>query len=384
MAEKQKTNVPAVRQNADWSAKSVVERRNDLKTIVNKMMPDFQTLLQDETKAKIFVYAILNAAFRSPDLLNCTKESLLKSVIYLAQIGLLPDTPSNHAYMIPFKDNASGKKVCTVIIGYQGFIDLAHRSGNIKKVWAELVFENDTFEEELGSEPKLRHLPKRDGDRGKQIGAYAVVEYQTGAKQWLFLDNKELDRIHKSSKCPNSPAWSKWPDQMDIKTAIRRLMKYVPKNPALALARELDDAAASGEPQDMSLIAPTEFEVLPDDEPTTKSDEIAKTLKGKAGKPQDEPESEAGPEAPPEETEPPEAPQEVKKEPEKKDPAPDREALEKELLKLLKDTADSLPPKIIESYTEARIKSWGVKALRAAIDQVNLLLGADSEPGLPL
>jgi len=373
MAEK--TNVPAVRSGADWSAKNIVERKADLKAAVNRMMPDFNTLLQDPQKAQIFVYAILNAAYRNPELLNCTKESLLKSVIYLAQVDLLPDTPSNHAYLIPFKDNQSGKKVCTVIIGYQGYIDLAHRSGNIKKVWAELVYANDIFEEELGSEPRLRHVPKRDGDRGDQIGAYAVVEYQTGARQWLFLDTGQLKKIRNSSKCPNSPAWTKWPDQMDIKTAIRRLMKYIPKNPALALARELDDAAAGGEPQDMPLISPTDFEVMPDEPEQTKSEKIAEKLKEKAGNGQVEPEPGDGVPPPPEETGAPQGPEKGQKQA----PPPDRDALEVELLELISENEANLPEGVVQGYTLARIKKWSAKALQEGIDQINLLL-QDKDP----
>jgi phage RecT family recombinase len=321
-------------------------------------MPDFTALLKDPKNAQVFVYALLNAVNQVPELLNCTKASLLKSIIYLAQIDLMPNTPENHAYLIPFG------KVCTVVIGYPGFIELAHRSGYVKKIFAELVYENDEFQEILGSNARLIHNPKH-GDRGKQIGAYAMVVFENGAEQWEYLDNDQLKKIHNSSKCPNSPAWKAWPDQMDRKGPIRRLWKYIPKTPAMALARALDDAAAAGEDQDMPFITPADYTIEDDDPQTTKSDKLAGELKAKNGNGGKKPEPEKQPEPGPEP---------------KKEPPVDRAALEKELTDLLESNADVLGPDIIAHYPVGRIKLWKADALQDAINEVNKQLVAVGQP----
>ena len=50
-----------------------------------------------------------------------------------AQLGLEPNTNLGHAYLIPYYDKNSGKKIVNLQLGYMGLLDLAHRSGMYQK-----------------------------------------------------------------------------------------------------------------------------------------------------------------------------------------------------------------------------------------------------------
>ncbi len=360
------------------------ERKDRLKNILERMIPDFETLLQKRVDPNILIYAVMNSIYKSPKLLGCTEKSIIRSVVYLAQIQLMPDTPDNHAHLIPFKND------CTVIVNYQGYIELAHRSERVRTIYANLVYEKDEFEEELGSERRLVHKPYRGGDgRGDIIGAYAVAELLNGGKEWVFMSKAELDKIRDTSKAkdkPDSP-WKKWPEEMYKKCPIRRLHKFIPTTPQMSLARQLDDLAAAEKPQDgladMDALDIDYEDITDEPEPeSAASEKLASKLKKKNanGKPKPEPEPKTKPE------------------PEKKaEPKPDRKALEAELFDLLTEHEDALKMELGEDnevfkLTPDRTADWTAQAIKEYIDQIKLVIhtaggmeangnGADDEEG---
>ena len=74
------------------------------------------------------------------------------------------------------------------MIGYKGLIDLCYRSGEVSTVQAHTVYENDTFEYELGLDNKLRHVPASSG-RGVPTHAQRYSKsYDSGPWQTKFED----------------------------------------------------------------------------------------------------------------------------------------------------------------------------------------------------
>ena len=103
-----------------------------------------------------FVQIVTNAVKSSPKILeNYDKfaPSLLASVLTCAEMQLNPSPISGEFYFYPFADKVMP------IIGYQGLVALVLRGGEVTKVSAEVVYKGDTFEYELGLEPKLKHIP---------------------------------------------------------------------------------------------------------------------------------------------------------------------------------------------------------------------------------
>ena len=111
----------------------------------------------------------LTAIRTAPALADCTKESFVASIMSAAQLGLEPNTPLGHCYLIPYGTT------CQLLIGYQGMIELALRTGRVTSIKAMVVREGDHFEFEHGLSEKLVHRPG-DNEDAAITHAYAVAQ----------------------------------------------------------------------------------------------------------------------------------------------------------------------------------------------------------------
>jgi hypothetical protein len=131
-------------------------------------------------------------------------------------------------------------------------VDLARRSGQITTVYAEVVYRGDAFEQEMGLEPTIRHkrkaepITKQVGDRllftGENVThAYAVAKFANGDHQFVVLDRKTLDSIRSQSKASTSGPWMTHPEEMDKKSALRRLCKLLPMSSDVRAVLDSED-----------------------------------------------------------------------------------------------------------------------------------------------
>jgi len=75
-------------------------------------------LIQDTgIKPAKFIEMVYTAVRKNPDLLLCDRASLFGAVLTSAELGLIPNTPFGYCYIIPYNDNASGKKIAQFQIG---------------------------------------------------------------------------------------------------------------------------------------------------------------------------------------------------------------------------------------------------------------------------
>ena len=189
-----------------------------------------------------FARVCLTAIRRTPKLAQTKPESLLAALMTCAQLGLEPNDPRQLAYLIPYGTE------CQLIIGWRGYIELAMRSGMVTNIQAQVVYERDLFEYEQGLELKLRHVPYIGADeRGKVIASYAVATMSNGNKAVVVLPRRDIERARASSsgvKSGRATPWDDWFPEMAMKTAVRRLAKFMPQSPEFARALEADDAKA--------------------------------------------------------------------------------------------------------------------------------------------
>lgn len=218
-----------------------------LKEMMLKRMPQIETLLPKHMTPERFMRVTFMAIQKVPDLLNCTKESVVASMLKCAEWGLLPD--GRQGAMIPFNNRKKIDnewhtfKEATFLPMYQGLIDLARRSGQIADIFPATIHEHDEFEYELGLNRTLKHKPKMDGDRGKAIAYYCVIELKDGTKTFGPgpMTKQEVEAIRARSKSPNSPAWQKDFDAMAWKTVIKRNLKFAPQSTEMAEAIDYDN-----------------------------------------------------------------------------------------------------------------------------------------------
>lgn len=206
---------------------------------------EFQRSLADVapkhiTKERIVKLALV-AASRQPKLFECTPQSFLQSVMKSAELGLDCVGTLGQGYLVPYYNGKIKAFECQFIVGYQGLIELARRSGNISRIESRVVYEKDEFVVEYGLEPKLIHKPYLGGDRGKIVCVYAIAELKDGSRQVEVMTLDEVERIRDRSKAKDGGPWVTDFAEMARKTVIRRLAKYLPLSPELAKAIETDD-----------------------------------------------------------------------------------------------------------------------------------------------
>ena len=167
---------------------------------------------------------------RTPELAECSTQSLLGAVMQASILGFEPVAALGQCYLLPFNNTATGKKEVQFIIGYRGMLDLTRNSGQIKDIYAQVVYSNDAVSYEFGLEPKLTHKPALT-DRGSLIFVYAVAHFNNGGYAFDVMSKHDVDKIKNMSKAGGSK-YSPWNsgfyDEMAKKTVLRRLFKMLP------------------------------------------------------------------------------------------------------------------------------------------------------------
>lgn len=176
-----------------------------------------------------FARVALTALTRTPKLLDCTKESLLKCLMDCSQLGLEPD--GRHAHLIPY-----GKE-CSLIVDYKGLIALARRSGDVAVFRAELVKAEDDFSWMNGT---VTHSINWRQDRGKTDCVYSYVRFKDGAEDFEVMTLAEVEAIRKRSRAGQSGPWVSDFDEMAKKTVIRRHSKRLTLSPEFSDALDKD------------------------------------------------------------------------------------------------------------------------------------------------
>jgi recombination protein RecT len=195
-----------------------------------------------------FKQIVINELKRSPKLQEAfvkNPASLFASILHCAEMGLNPSQMVGEFFFIPYKDTI------TPILGYKGLLTLLMRSNKVKKIWSEVVYEDDDFEYELGLEPKLLHTPNHNSVRNSQnikcIYACAKIEDEVVFK---VMFKNEIQNIINMSKVPNDLFFNdkKDPEQwMAKKTVLKQLSKLLPKDDdRLKKAVSMDDNIEGG------------------------------------------------------------------------------------------------------------------------------------------
>lgn len=178
-----------------------------------------------------FIRVALTALSRTPKLLDCTPESVMKCMLDLSSLGIEPD--GRRAHLIPY-----GKE-CTLILDYKGIAELAMRSGEIANIHADKICENDAFEYNAGIVDK--HSPNYKEPRGSAYAYYAQVTFQNGTKKAEVMTRDEVESVRKRSKAGNNGPWVTDFDEMAKKTVFKRVSKWIPLSPEIRDACEKDD-----------------------------------------------------------------------------------------------------------------------------------------------
>ncbi len=217
--------------------------------LIEKMKPEIARALPKHVTPDRMARVALTALRTNKQFAECTPQSLLACIMQASQLGLEVNTPLGHAYLIPRKNK--GTMECTLLIGYQGLIELARRSGQVRALWAFPVYEGDVFKVAYGLKPNVEHEPKFELARapGSLRYVYAAAKLaDTDDPVFVVLTRAEIEGYRKrgaSGRGITTP-WDSDYEAMALKTAVRRLYRWLPKSIEMAHAMSGDEAVETG------------------------------------------------------------------------------------------------------------------------------------------
>ena len=140
----------------------------------------------------------MSAVATNPQLQNCEAKTILSGSLLAESLNLAHSPQLGQYYLVPFKVKAKNGIPehfdATFILGYKGYLQLAVRSGNYKKInvmeikEGELVSYNP-FDEEIVLNP-IQDVDERE--KTPTIGYYAMFEYVNGFKKVLYWSKAQM------------------------------------------------------------------------------------------------------------------------------------------------------------------------------------------------
>ena len=182
-----------------------------------------------------FISAIVSATTVNSTLQECTNQSILSAALLGESLKLSPSPQLGHYYLVPFNDKEKGK-VAQFQLGYKGYIQLAIRSGQYKKMNVMSIKEGELeYFDPLNEDIKI-NLKIDDWDEREKlptIGYYAFFELTNGFRKALYWSRSQMEghafkysQGYKNDKLRGTAYtfWSKDFDGMAYKTMLRQLI----------------------------------------------------------------------------------------------------------------------------------------------------------------
>lgn len=197
----------------------------------------------------------------------------LRELKTAARLGLEPGT--EQFYLTPRKSKAhGGRQIVKGIVGYQGIVELIYRAGAASSVIVETVRQRDGFTYVPGRDAKPVHeIDWFSGDRGDLVGVYAYAVMKDGAVSKVVVLNQQQVMEAKAKSDGRNSQYSPWQtneEAMWLKTAVRRLAKWVPTSAEYMREKMRAAREVAAEPTaDAPAMPPSGGSVLDDADPDT-------------------------------------------------------------------------------------------------------------------
>lgn len=203
---------------------SVAIQSDTYKNLINRT-------LGDKDRATRFIASISSAVATNIQLQECDAGSILSGALLGESLNLSPSPQLGQYYLVPFKDNKKGYKVAQFQLGYKGYIQLAIRSGQYKKLNVLAIKKGELIKyDPLNEEIEVKLIEdEEERENAETIGYYAMFEYANGFRKTLYWTKKHMEahaekysmgyKVHKGYTF-----WEKDFDGMAYKTMLRQLI----------------------------------------------------------------------------------------------------------------------------------------------------------------
>ena len=177
-----------------------------------------------------FIASVVSAVNNNPALQECTNQSILSAALLGESLNLSPSPQLGQYYMVPFNDKNKGK-VAQFQLGYKGYIQLAIRSGQYKKLNVLGIKEGELIRfDPLDEEIVVKLIEDEEArEQAPTIGYYAMFEYTNGFRKAMYWSRRKMEaHALKYSKGYQAKKgytfWEKDFDGMAYKTMLRQLI----------------------------------------------------------------------------------------------------------------------------------------------------------------
>lgn len=181
-----------------------------------------------------FISAIISATTVNPALQECTNQSILSGALLGESLKLSPSPQLGQYYLVPYNEASKGK-VAQFQLGYKGYIQLALRSGQYKKLNVLAIKEGELIRfDPLNEEIEVRLIEdEAERENAETVGYYAMFEYMNGFRKAMYWTKAKME-AHALKYSPGYASdkkkgnkytfWSKDFDGMAYKTMLRQLI----------------------------------------------------------------------------------------------------------------------------------------------------------------
>ena len=181
-----------------------------------------------------FISALVSAVQANPALQECTNPSLLNAALLGESLNLSPSPQLGQYYMVPY-DNSNKGKEAQFQLGYKGYIQLAIRSGQYKKLNVLSIKEGELIRfDPLNEEIEVNLIQNEEQrEAAPTIGYYAMFEYTNGFRKAMYWSRAKME-AHAKKYSPGykkdlvkGTSWTFWAkdfDAMAYKTMLRQLI----------------------------------------------------------------------------------------------------------------------------------------------------------------
>ncbi|MCT3190360.1 recombinase RecT [Limosilactobacillus reuteri] len=203
-------------------------------------------------RAPQFMSSLISVVNSNQSLQRVNAGSVINSALVAAALDL-PINPSlGYMYIVPYKGQAQPQ------MGYKGYIQLAQRSGQYKRLNAIAVYADEfqgwnPLTEEIDYQPNFRD---RSGEQ--PIGYIGYLELLNGFQETVYWTREQIDEHRKKfSKMSGGDnpkgVWKDNFDAMALKTVLRNLLtKWGPMTVDMQTAYNADEEEHDEIPRDVT------------------------------------------------------------------------------------------------------------------------------------
>ena len=187
--------------------------------------------LGDKDRTTRFIASISSAVATNQALQECDAGTILSGALLGESLNLSPSPQLGQYYLVPFNDSKRGCKVAQFQLGYKGYIQLAIRSGQYKKLNVLAIKKGELVKYDPLNEEIEVNLIEDEEEREniETVGYYAMFEYTNGFRKSLYWSKTKMEK-HASKYSKGYSAhkgytfWEKDFDGMAYKTMLRQLI----------------------------------------------------------------------------------------------------------------------------------------------------------------